>query len=84
MNITMKNLKEIKEILEALGWERVESKNTCMVSYLKEEERLNYYFTTGTTTFQTIGEYGVKPEKYTEVNTAEQMEKILCTRPDKI
>ena len=80
----MKNLNSIKAIIEACGWTRVESKNTGMVSYRKEEERLNYYFTTGTTTFQIIGEYGTKPETYREVNTDVEMEKILCTRPNKI
>ena len=78
----MKNLNKIKEILEALGWERIESKNTSMVSYTKEGERLNYYFTTGTTTFQTIGDWGIKAETYREINTDEQMEQLLCNRKD--
>lgn len=76
----MKNLNKIKEVIEAFGWERIHSKNTAMVSFTKDGERLNYYFTTGTTTFQSdLG--GM--EVYREINTDVEMEKILCTRPNK-
>lgn len=71
----MKNLNSIKEILEALGWTRIPCKNTAMVSFTKENLRLNYYFTTGTTTIQD-DQQNIKV--YKEVNTDVEMEKTIC------
>lgn len=79
MLIFKEMIKKIQEIIETLGWEKVESKNTKMISYTKDKERLNYYFTTGTVTFQVIGPWG-KPETYKDVNTDIEMEKILSGR----
>lgn len=38
----------IIEILEALGYEKIVSKNQYMLSFKKGDIRVNYYFTTGT------------------------------------
>ena len=64
-------------LLEAYGWYEILSKNPIMISYLNDdlEQRLNYYFTTGTVTIQGPN---CEPQKYTEIFTDEQMEEILC------
>lgn len=64
-------------ILSALGWDKIESKNPIMYSYIKEDMRLNYYFTTGTTTVQSKSRGLIKNEK--DITTPEQMEEIICT-----
>lgn len=45
-----------KELIESFGWLSVYSKNPLMKSFIKGDVRLNYYFTTGTITFQSKGE----------------------------
>ena len=66
---------KIKGILEALGWEEIVSKNEKMYSFLKEDMRLNYYFTTGTTTIQ--NQKG-RIQTYRDVLDDCKMEEIIC------
>lgn len=67
---------KIKEILESFGWEQIISKNPYMESFEKEDMRLNYYFTKGTTTIQSEGLGMIVNQK--DITTPEQMEKIIC------
>jgi hypothetical protein len=68
---------KVREILEALGWIHATSKNPYMESFIKEDMRLNYYFTTGSTTVQSESKGLIKNEK--NITTPEQMEEIICT-----
>lgn len=43
---------QFTELAIALSWGPIESKNPYMISFKREDERLNYYFTTGTVTVQ--------------------------------
>lgn len=42
----------MKDIIIALGYTPIESKNPYMVSYKKDDKRVNHYFTTDTVTIQ--------------------------------
>lgn len=64
----------MKELFEAMGWENIVSKNRYMTSYVKEDKRLNYYYTTGMITIQgTDGSFQKFPDTFTEG----ELEKIL-------
>ena len=67
---------KIKRIIEAYSWESIISKNPYMESFTKEDMRLNYYFTRGTTTVQSEDKGMIINEK--DIMTPEQMEEILC------
>lgn len=61
------------ELIEGLGWVRILSKNPYMVSFNKENKRMNVYFTTGTITIQdTEG----KIDTHRNVSTLEEIENI--------
>ncbi len=63
----------MKNLLEAYGWEEIPSKNKLMQSFVKDNERLNYYFTTGTVTIQG----GDNPITIRDIMTEEQMEGLI-------
>ena len=49
---------EFKKIIEAYGWDTIASSNPLMDSYInphKKGQRINYYFTSGTLTYQDNG-----------------------------
>ncbi len=64
---------EIKQLVEAYGGEEIESKNPHMTSFRINDDRINYYFTTGTTTIQNETD---APSKYV-IKTLEDMEEML-------
>jgi len=41
-----------EKLMEAYSFEKIVSKNPLMISYKKEDVRLNHYFSTGTVTVQ--------------------------------
>lgn len=49
---------EIEQLLAAYGYEEIESKNGYMRSYSDGESRANYYYTSGTITFQRFDRKG--------------------------
>lgn len=59
-----------EEILKVFGWESIPSKNKYMKSYIKEDSRLNHYFTRGTVTIQRGGACST----YRDVFSESQME----------
>jgi hypothetical protein len=73
----MKN--KYAEIAESYGWEQIVSKNKYMYSFLKDDVRLNIYFTTGTVTFQDLDR---NLEKHIGILTDEELEKILIKRQE--
>lgn len=48
----MPSKEQLTELAIALSWGPIESKNPYMISFKRNDERLNYYFTTGTVTVQ--------------------------------
>ncbi|NBW09225.1 MAG: hypothetical protein EBR82_14495 [Caulobacteraceae bacterium] len=68
-----------KELAPHYGWVEVESKNPKMISFVKDDVRMNIYFTTGTITFQekpTIGGYGTTLS-YKNILDDQEFEKLL-------
>lgn len=49
---------ETEKLIMAHGYEPVESKNPYMRSYANDVKRVNYYFTSGTVTFQRFDKAG--------------------------
>ncbi len=63
----------MKELLEAYGWEEILSKNPYMISFMKEDKRMNCYHT-GTIQIQSSkGQQKI----YRSIDTVEKLEKIL-------
>lgn len=48
----MPNKDQFTELAVALSWGPIVSKNPYMISFKRNDERLNYYFTSGTMTVQ--------------------------------
>ena len=46
------DIDDIKHLMHIYGWQFVTSKNPNMISFVNDEARINYYFTTGTITKQ--------------------------------
>jgi len=70
------NLPEkIEEFLVWLEWRKIKSNNPVMFSFVKSNMRLNYYFTTGTTTVQNDNRKFLMKEY--NIKTALQMELAL-------
>jgi hypothetical protein len=67
---------KLKELVEALGWKEILSKNDKMFSFVKDDLRLNYYFTTGTLTVQGPNRV-IKVHK--DVMDLVTLEEIICT-----
>ena len=74
----MKNLNEIKEIIEAYKWVRVPSKNTATISYVGNKKRLNYYFIKGTLVINKINGDALDEKAFNEVRTVAEIQEILC------
>lgn len=74
---------EVIKLLSAFGWEDMgPQKNTGMISFKKEgheDERINYYFTTGTITFQRgfVKGYSMGNIKSIKKATMEQIEDLV-------
>ena len=64
----------MKELIQAYGWEDLgPQKNSYMLSFKKDDLRLNWYFTTGTFSIQ-----GPETNQhFKDIETAEQLEDIL-------
>jgi len=43
---------QVTELAAALGWQSIPSKNPHMISFMREDYRINYYYTNGTITKQ--------------------------------
>jgi hypothetical protein len=43
---------QFTELAVALSWDPIVSKNQYMISFKRNDERMNYYFTSGTVTIQ--------------------------------
>ena len=63
------------ELLEGYGWENIKCKNHLMVSFKKEDKRLNYYFTRHTLTIQEKGK--CLSEK---IENIDQLERLLINK----
>ena len=68
-------MERLKELVEALGWKEILSKNDKMFSFVKDDLRLNYYFTTGTVTIQGPNR-GIGVHK--DVINLVTLEEIIC------
>ena len=64
-----------KGLLEAYGFEEIDSPKDIMFSYLKGKIRMNHYFTTGTVTIQSDNG-GCKT--FREIDSDSKIEVILC------
>lgn len=69
-------ISQYKELLEGFGWEEIPSKNKIMISFIKNEMRLNYYFTNGTITIQGRLLDG-SCETFRNIKTLLELEKII-------
>lgn len=49
---------EVEQLIETYGYQPIESKNEYMRSYANDEKRINYYYTSGTVTFQRFDRKG--------------------------
>ncbi len=70
---------EIAELAGAYGWVPIESRNRFMLSFRREESRtrMNFYFTTGTVTFDT---YEGQHDSRRDVVSAEEFENVLIEK----
>lgn len=66
----------MEELIEAYGWERIETKNPHMTSFIKDDRRMNYY-KTGTVTVQNTNLKYDKGKTYREIDTERKMEELL-------
>lgn len=66
-------MQEQEDLLKAYGWSVIESKNSYMFSFIKEDMRLNFY-QSGTVTIQG---YGRKIKVKREVFSANKLEILI-------
>lgn len=64
----------MKDLLKTYGWEEILSKNPYMKSYIKDDKRMNYYYTTGTVQIQGKEDY---QKIHREIFKEEQLERII-------
>jgi len=68
---------DITSLANAYGWESISSNNRVMLSFKRDDWRMNFYYTTGTVTFQsTSGE----SKSIKDVVTDELFETILINQ----
>jgi len=66
-------MNDLAKMVKEFGWEEIESKNELMMSFQRDNTRMNVYFTTRTVTFQPMGETKnfTKPVVHKEVTDEE-------------
>ena len=64
-----------ESLLKCFDWHKATSKNPIMYSYIKENMRMNHYFTTGTVTIQ---DDAGNIKTWRGIDTDEKIEEIIC------
>lgn len=64
---------EMFQLINACGWMQIPSKNPYMLSFTKDERRMNVYFTTGTITIQDKDQ---NVQSWRNVSTNDEIETI--------